>query len=103
MSLRLSHALIRKNLTNIFKTTHHVEPCICTLIDHGQQPITVRIAFTSLYKRKFKEIGVENLYVGINAKRVKGHDKLRVKDNQGLSQLYIDLGRAKSEAPIDAF
>ena len=23
---------------------------ICTLIDHGQRPITARVAFTSLYK-----------------------------------------------------
>ena len=29
---------------------------------------------------------MENLYVDIRAKRVKGHDKLRVKDNQALSQ-----------------
>ena len=27
-------------------------PCICTLIDHGQRPITARVAFTSLYKDK---------------------------------------------------
>ena len=26
---------------------HH--PCICTLRDHGQRPITARVAFTSLY------------------------------------------------------
>ena len=46
---------------------------------------------------------MENLCVGITAKRVKGYDKLRIRDNRGLSQLYIDLGGAKSEAPIHAF
>ena len=56
------------------------------------------IAFISLYKRKRKEISVENLCLGINA-----NDKLRVKDNQGLSQLYIDLARVKSEAPVYGF
>ena len=56
-----------------------------------------------LYSEECKEISVENLYVGVNAKTVRGHDKLRVKDNQGLSQLYIDLGTAKSEAPVYAF
>ena len=29
---------------------------------------------------------MENFYVGIAAKRAKSHDKLRVKDNKGLSQ-----------------
>ena len=61
------------------------------------------IAFISLYKRKRKEISVENLCLGINAKRAKGHDKLRVKDNQGLSQLYIDLGRVKAKLPFMDF
>ena len=28
-------------------------PRICTLINHGQRPITARVAFTSLYKRPF--------------------------------------------------
>ena len=48
----ISLVLIRSNLTSIFKTARHVEHlCICTLIDHGQRPITTRVAFTSLYKR----------------------------------------------------
>ena len=33
-------------------------PCICTLIDHGQWPITMCIAFTSLYKRVSFMIGM---------------------------------------------
>ena len=95
MSLRLSLALIRKNLTNIFKTTHHVE-------QNKENKFAV-MSTMYLYSEECKEISVENLYVGVNAKTVRGHDKLRVKDNQGLSQLYIDLGTAKSEAPVYAF
>ena len=26
-------------------------PCVCTLIDYGQQPITARVTFTTLYKK----------------------------------------------------
>ena len=113
MSLRLSLALIRKNLTNIFETTRYVEQnkenkfaatSAMYLYSDRSWAMTnhsVR-SIQSLYNRKCKEISVENLCAGITAKRVKGYDKLRIRDNQGLSQLYIDLGGAKSEAPIHA-
>ena len=26
-----------------------IQPCVCTLIDHGQRPITARVALTTLY------------------------------------------------------
>ena len=114
MSLRLSLALIRKNLTNIFKTTRYVEQnkenkfavtSAMYLYSDRSWAMTNHSArsIQSLYNRKCKEISVENLCVGITAKRVKGYGKLRIRDNQGLSQLYIDLGGAKSEAPIHAF
>ena len=53
--VRLSLALIRNNLTKIFAMLNNTgfpwrQPCICTLIDRGQRPITARVVFTSLYK-----------------------------------------------------
>ena len=54
---------IRIKLANIFKTARHVEQTeatsfpwrhvsVCSLIDHGQRPITARATFTLLHKLK---------------------------------------------------
>ena len=38
-------------LSNTTKNTNFpgIQPCVCTLIDHGQRPITARVALTTLY------------------------------------------------------
>ena len=46
-------AMMKKAKKTSFPCRH---PCICTLIDHGQRPITARVVFTSLYKRVFMAI-----------------------------------------------
>ena len=90
MSLRLLLALIRKNLTNIFKTTRHVEQnkenkfavkSTMYLYSDRSWATTNHSArsIQSLYNRKCKEISVENLCVDINTKRVKGYDKVESK------------------------
>ena len=43
-------AMLNKTKKTSFPGRH---PCICTLIDHGQRPITARVAFTSLYRQMY--------------------------------------------------
>ena len=52
--------MLNKTKKTIFQWRH---PCIRTLIDHGQRPITGRVVFTSLYK------GYHLSYAGCSAAR----------------------------------
>ena len=76
--------LIRKNLTNIFKTERHVEqtkapnwgflwrhPCICTLIVSGQRPITELDCKTVGF---FLKIGLEYGRSRVKASRAQAHE-----------------------------